>query len=151
MTDFTTEDSRSWSMREEAHYNGGKEFFAYLHRCIQQPRLSRYDRYERSDRSVKSTWRVDGIDQTDFDTAVSALNIAPTFSKAECELLATISDDPADRRKEMIAAYEPWNGLKEKGAIEWQSGRVHRTELGRAAVSTSPALLDQDGHGKGAV
>lgn len=134
---ITMEDTKSWGMREEAHYNGGKEFFAYLFRCGQQPRLTRYDRYQRSDRSVTSTWRVDGIDQPDLETAVSLLNTAPDFSEAERELLATISDDAADRRKEMMASYEFWNGLKEKGAIEWQAGRVNRTELGRAALASS--------------
>jgi hypothetical protein len=131
---ITIADSQSWTMHEEVHINGGATFFAYLHRCDQQPRLSRYDRYQRSDRQVISTFRVDGVDQTDMAAAVDALNAPPTFSPAELTLLGTISDEPTNRRKEMIAGYVLWNGLKEKGAVAWERGLVSRTALGRDAL-----------------
>jgi hypothetical protein len=54
---ITMEVVETWRLREAAHYNGGEEFFAYLHRCVENPRLSRFDRYQKKDRSVTSTWR----------------------------------------------------------------------------------------------
>lgn len=73
-TRLALEDAKSWRMAEAVHYNGGKVFFAYLYRCVEQPRLSRYDYYERKTRSVTSTWRVDGRDQPSFEAAIEALN-----------------------------------------------------------------------------
>lgn len=49
--------AKNWTLREDAHYNGGKTFFAYLMRCVQQPRLSRYDRYDKATKTSTSTWR----------------------------------------------------------------------------------------------
>jgi hypothetical protein len=131
---ITIEDLKYCGMREDAHYNGGKEFFAYLLRCTQHPRLSRYDRYSRTDRSVTSTWRVDGKDQPSLEAAVEALNSSPAFSPSELAVLATITTEPADRRKEMIANSEPWEGLREKGAIIWEKGRCRISDAGRLAL-----------------
>lgn len=145
LTEITRETTKVWTTREEQHHNGGKEFFAYVHRCVQQPRLSRYDRYERATRSSTSTWRVDGVDQVDLDAAIAALNIAPVFTAEELEILATVSDEPTDRRKDMLPNYELWNPLKEKGAVEWNAGKVHRTDLGRAALSKASPTQTEEG------
>ncbi|MGN6776940.1 hypothetical protein [Rhizobium sp.] len=131
---ITIDDSKSWHMREDAHYNGGKDFFAYLHRCVEHPRLSRYDRYDRSTRGVTSTWRVDGIDRVDFGTAIDALNVAPVLTAEERTVLTTITDEPTDRRKEMIANSDIWNALRDKGFICWEKGRVILSDTGRAAL-----------------
>ena len=64
---------QGWTMRESKHINGGKKFFAYEFQCDQEPRLTRYDHYDRKTRSVTSTWRVDGIDQADMQSAINTL------------------------------------------------------------------------------
>ena len=135
MTDITVDDAAKWHMREAAHYNGGAAFFAYLHRCVEQPRLSRFDKYVRADRSVVSTWRVDGIDHPDFAAAISALNVAPVFDEDELAQLATIPadyDPSVDVRKGMN--FELMDRLRDKGAIEWAAGRCRTTAAGRHAL-----------------
>lgn len=67
------EQVRQWTMREEIHHNGGREWFGYTHRCVEEPRLTRFDRYEKKTRSVTSTWRVDWIDRASLEDAVEAL------------------------------------------------------------------------------
>ena len=137
MPELTEADAKNWRMVEAAHYNGGKVFFAYLHRCVEQPRLSRYDRYERKTRSVTSTWRVDGADRPSFSDAIEALNTPPAFTDQEVAILRTFSDEPEDRREEMCADQEPypWHSLREKGAIVWQARRCTITETGRRAIA----------------
>lgn len=63
------------TIREWAHINGGRAFFAYEYRCDQEPRLTRFDRYDKKTRSVTSTWRVDGVDQPDLNAALQTLGI----------------------------------------------------------------------------
>lgn len=63
------------TIRETAHINGGRHFFAYEFTCDQEPRLVRYDHYHKPTRSVTSTWRVDGIDQPDLNAALHVLGI----------------------------------------------------------------------------
>ncbi|MBN9028907.1 MAG: hypothetical protein J0I23_03800 [Rhizobiales bacterium] len=129
--------AKNWTLREDAHYNGGKTFFAYLMRCVQQPRLSRYDRYDKATKTSTSTWRVDGIDFPNFNAAIIALNIEPELTAEERLVLETVTSKPSDRRKEMIANYEPWHGLREKAFILWEKGRVTITDAGRAALLTA--------------
>lgn len=130
---LTEADAKNWHMRESAHYNGGKVFFAYLHRCVEQPRLSRFDRYERKDRSVKSTWKVDGQDRESFAEAVEALNTPPVFAEDE---LAFLADAPLDYEAERRPGlnYEIADRVRNKGAIEFEHGRYRITEAGRAAL-----------------
>lgn len=135
MSNLTLEDAKAWTTRESEHYNGGKVFFAYLHRCVQQPRLSRYDRYEKASRTTTSTWRVDGKDQPDFESAIAALNVPAPLTELERSVLETVTSEPADRRKEMIENYKPWNGMREKGFVSWENGRVTITDAGVAALS----------------
>jgi len=130
---MTESDAHGWHMREAAHYNGGKVFFAYLHRCIEHPRLSRFDRYERSTKSVTSTWRTDGIDQPSFAAAVEALNMPPVFTTEELAFLATAPDDYEPERRKID--YELSDRVRNKGAIEWERGRFRITEAGRAALA----------------
>lgn len=132
---LTVDDLKYCGMREDAHYNGGKEFFAYLYRCTQHPRLSRYDRYSRKDKDVTSTWRVDGKDVDGLESAVEALNVDPIYSPAELALLSTIGEEPADRRKEMIANAVSWEGLREKAAVIWENGKCRISDAGRRALA----------------
>lgn len=134
---LTVEDANLWHMRESAHYNGGKVFFAYLHRCVEQPRLSRFDRYERKDRSVASTWRVDGQDMASFADAVEALNTPPVFTAEELSFLAEAPLDYEPERRPGLN-YELADSVRNKGAIEFDHGRYRLTKAGRA-------LLEQRG------
>lgn len=132
---LTEADTKSWHLREEAHYNGGEAFFAYSHRCIEQPRLVRYDRYECKGRSVTSTWRVDGIAHPSLAAAVEALNTPPVFDAEELAYLATL---PTEWTKKTIPNNIDWvvnQRTKDKGGIEWRDGHYRITPTGIAALS----------------
>lgn len=118
------QDVTGWHLREDAHYNGGNVFFAYLMRCVEQPRLQRYDRYERKSRTVVSIWRVDGIDQSNFDAAMVSLRSAPSFTPDELEELSKVSDEYVDIRKIMDFGLN--HALVNKGAVEWKEGKCRR-------------------------
>ncbi|SEM50635.1 hypothetical protein SAMN04487857_102345 [Pseudomonas sp. ok272] len=64
------------TIREVAHYNGGKAFFAYGYECVQHPRLTLFKRFDRKTKQVTNTWRVDGADQPSLEVAVQALEVA---------------------------------------------------------------------------
>lgn len=70
------ERAGSWTFKEDAHYNGGKSWFGRGLTCVQEPRLSVIVRYDRKLKTVSQTWRVDGIDHTDFNTAIARLILA---------------------------------------------------------------------------
>jgi hypothetical protein len=67
-------DITSLTIREVAHYNGGKAFFAYGYECVQHPRLTLFKRFDRKLKTVTNTWRVDGADQASLEAAVAALS-----------------------------------------------------------------------------
>lgn len=56
-----------------AHYNGGKAWFGYDHKCEQYPRLTVFGRCDRKTRTTKETWRVDGVDQPSLAAALVTL------------------------------------------------------------------------------
>ncbi len=130
---LTTANAKDWHMREEQHHNGGAEFFAYLHRCIEQPRLSRFDRYDRKTRGVTSTWRADGVDHETMESAIEALNTAPVFDADELAFLATVPDEFADIREGIDWIVN--DRVRNKGAVEWEKGRCRRTDLGRSVLA----------------
>lgn len=66
-------DAKDLTIREIAHYNGGKAFFAYGYECVQYPRLTLFKRFDRKTKQVTNTWRVDGADQVDLAAALIAL------------------------------------------------------------------------------
>ena len=66
-------DINTMTMREVAHYNGGKAFFAYGYKCVQYPSLTLFKRFDRKTKQVTNTWRVDGVDQPDRDAAIALL------------------------------------------------------------------------------
>ncbi|MFJ2446801.1 hypothetical protein [Pseudomonas sp. NPDC087626] len=68
-----TIDIGALTIREVAHYNGGKAFFAYGYECVQHPRLTLFKRFDRKLKTVTATWRLDGVDQPSLDAAVAAL------------------------------------------------------------------------------
>lgn len=69
-----TIDISTLTIREIAHYNGGKVFFAYGYECVQHPRLTMFKRFDRKTRQVSSTWRLDGVDQPSLEEAVKVLD-----------------------------------------------------------------------------
>ena len=68
-----TIDRSALTIREVAHYNGGKEFFAYGYECVQHPQLTLFKRFDRKTKQVTNTWRVNGVDQPDLDVAIQVL------------------------------------------------------------------------------
>ncbi|PYY71221.1 hypothetical protein CRX42_07335 [Pseudomonas jessenii] len=66
-------DISTLTIREVAHYNGGKAFFAYGYECVQHPRLTLFKRFDRKLKTVTNTWRVDGADQASLEAAVATL------------------------------------------------------------------------------
>lgn len=133
---ITMADVTSWHMRESAHYNGGDVFFAYLHQCVEQPRLTRFDRYEKKDKSVASTWRVDGDDCADLDDAIGKLNVDPVFTDAELQELSKVTCDFEDIRK--IRDLDLNHSLANKGAIEWKAGKCRLTTAGERIKAAKP-------------
>ncbi len=138
---MTEAAAKNWHMREAAHYNGGKVFFAYLHRCVEQPRLARFDRYDRKTKSVTSTWRVDGADRASLSDAVLALNSPPVF---DAEELAFLRDAPADFEPERRPNldYTLMDRVRNKGGIECERGRFRTTDLGRSALASTGGTDD---------
>lgn len=113
---FTAADYNGWRFKKDAvHFNGGKVFFGYGHRCVDQPRLLVIDKYLKADRSTKRTYLVDG--KAPFDTlqdALAALSAPPELTDFEIQLLATVSRDWY-RPEERV----PLAPLGEMGMIEW--------------------------------
>ncbi|TIR34526.1 MAG: hypothetical protein E5X35_07360 [Mesorhizobium sp.] len=135
----TLEEASGWHMQEATHYNGGKVFFAYLHRCVEQPRLSRFDKYVKATRSSTSTWRVDGQDVATFAEAIDRLNTPPAFTAEELAFIASVPDhyDPdIDIGKTMDIHVA--DSARNKGAVEWEKGRCRRTDVGRSAMCARP-------------
>ena len=71
-----TIDISTLTIREVAHYNGGKAFFAYGYECVQHPRLTLFKRFDRKTKQVSNTWRLDGVDQLSLEVAVQALEVS---------------------------------------------------------------------------
>jgi hypothetical protein len=130
---LTKTDAANWHMREGAHYNGGEVFFAYLHHCVEQPRLSRFDKYLRKDRSVTSTWRTDGQDMPSIEAAIEALNTPPTFDDDELAFLKKAPEEFTDIRKDID--WTVADQVRNKGAVEWERGKCRITDLGRSILA----------------
>lgn len=147
--EITIEVARGWTMREHAHYNGGREWFGYGHQCIENPRLYRLDRYMRKDRSVQSEWSVDGEKCASFEDAVERLKLPPAILFDEMEMLALIEPEFIGwnelKAKPGYGAFaEPHHQLHyldRKGLIEWQAGKVRLTASGASALATFNAPL----------
>lgn len=144
---ITLADADMWTMREVAHYNGGKEWFGYGYTCNQNLRLYRLDRYTRKDRAVKSEWSVDGEKCADLAEAVERLNTDPIIGDDERTMLASLL--PAFQPLGEVRKREPYTTLPDavtilhhwlsrKGLVEAQNGHIRRTELGDKLLSTTP-------------
>lgn len=113
---LTEADYNCWRFKKDAvHFNGGKVFFGYGHRCVDQPRLLVIDKYFKADRSKHRSYLVDGkITFTTLPEALASLSAPPSLTDLEIQLLATVSRDwccPEER--------VPLVSLAEMGMIEW--------------------------------
>jgi hypothetical protein len=141
---ITRADVKGWTMRETAHYNGGKEWFGYGHQCIENPRLYRLDRYTRKDRSVTSTWSVDGEDCADLDEAIERLNSDPVVTADEIAALKLLTTEFQPLRD--VRAGDAYKALPQgtlshwcsrKGLVWAEKGQARLTELGARILRDS--------------
>ena len=122
---LTLDTVKTWGMRQAAHLNGGPEWFGYLFRCIEEPRLSRLDRYGRAERSVTSKWLVDGDEVDGLPGAIEALKVAPVLTPEEQAALDLIDDEFRDHRQTVGGVLLIM--LAAKGQIEYgEPGRCRR-------------------------
>lgn len=131
---MTAADLLKCTMREESHFNGGKEWFGYRFRCVQHPRLSRFDKYIRPIRGVKSTFEVDGEEVASLEAAAELLATPYEVLPEDRKLLALIPDDWAllDQRSRFLR-------LRDVGLVEFKDGKCRRTDAGRSAMEASDA------------
>jgi hypothetical protein len=122
-------DLSKCTMREDAHFNGGKEWFGYRMRCIQYPRLTRFDKYLRATRGVQSTFEVDGEPVADLEAAAALLAIPYEIQPEDIKLLQLVPDEftSLDRRSRFLR-------LRDVGLIEFKDGDCRLTDTGRAAL-----------------
>lgn len=128
----TRETLAACHMRETMHLNGGKEWFGYVHQCIEHPRLSRMDKYTRKDKGVQSTWRVDGQDCADLDAALAALALPVILTDEERVALTQWRDDHDAAWADRGGKYAMLRALSDKGLLDGKSGI---TEAGKAALA----------------
>src|SRR5687767_12756070 len=91
---FTEADFNSWRFNRDAvHFNGGKQFFGYGHRCIDQPRMLVIDKYFNKDRSQQRSYLIDGKQPfTTLAEALAALAMPPVLSDDELRLLSALPE-----------------------------------------------------------
>lgn len=128
-----TIDLTHCTTHESAHLNGGKDWFGYIHRCNEHPRLTRLDKYIRATRGVESTWRVDGKAVADLAEAAVLLATPYQPRPEELVLLALVPDEYA--RLEERSRFLP---LREAGLVEFKDGECRRTSAGRDALMVTP-------------
>jgi hypothetical protein len=119
------------TMHESAHLNGGKEWFGYIHRCNEHPRLTRMDKYIRKTHRVESTWRVDGKPVAGLAEAAELLSTPYQPRPEELALLALVPDEYT-----MLEERSRFIPLREVGLIEFKDGECRRTDAGREATRT---------------
>ncbi|MBR0871172.1 hypothetical protein JQ633_12445 [Bradyrhizobium tropiciagri] len=120
---FTEADFNAWRFnRDVVHFNGGKEFFGWGHRCVDQPRLLVIDKCIRKDRSTQRSYLVDGKTPcTSLAEALAALDVAPVLTDEELRLLGTVQEEWV-RPDERV----PLLPLAEMGMIEWGRNAENR-------------------------
>jgi hypothetical protein len=116
-------------MLEDAHFNGGKEWFGYRLRCVQHPRLTRFDKYIRKTRGVESTFEVDGEPVASIEEAARQLATPYQPIPEDIKLLELVTDDWT-----LLERRSPFLRLRDVGLVEFQDGKCRRTDAGRAAM-----------------
>lgn len=125
----TVIDLSKCTMREDAHFNGGKEWFGCRFRCIQHPRFTRFDKYIRATRAVESTFEVDGEPVASIEEAAEHLGVPYAPIPEDVALLELVPDDwtMLERRSRFLR-------LRDVGLVEFKNGECRRTDTGREAV-----------------
>lgn len=118
----TRESLATCHMRQTMHLNGGKEWFGYVHQCVEHPRLSRMDKYTRKDKGVQSTWRVDGADCADLGAALAALAVPVSLTDEERAALTRWRDDFDAAWASRGGNYAMMRALDDKGMLNGKSG-----------------------------
>lgn len=144
MTQFTEDDFNRWRFHRNAvHINGGREFFAWGHRCLDQPRLLVMDKGMKKTRTMVRSYIVDG--RKPCATLPEALELLAAPPVLTAEDIATLRDVPTEWfRPEQRS---PLLALAEMGMVEWGRNAedkvtCRRTEAGTRAITaaaSSPA------------
>lgn len=135
---FTAADFERWRFNRDAvHFNGGREFFGWGHRCVDQPRLLVIDKYFRKDRSTQRSYLIDGKTPcTTLDEALAVLSKPPTISDDLLALLRGLSDEWIDADGRV-----PYLPLHDMGLMEFHHDKesrqflMRRTDAGRAVIA----------------
>lgn len=128
---MTEADLLKCTMRETTHLNGGKEWFGYIHRCNQHPRLTRMDKYIRKTRGVESTWRVDSKPVANLAEAAERLSIPYSPTPEELALLAEVPHEYT-----LLENRSRFTPLCDVGLVEFKDGKCRRF---RALTEGDPA------------
>jgi hypothetical protein len=139
---LTEADLLKCTTHEAVHLNGGKEWFGYIHRCNQHPRLTRMDKYIRKTRGVETTWNVDGKPLADLAEAARLLSSPYEPTPDELALLSEVPDEYT--RFENRSRFLP---LRDVGLIEFKDGACRRTDAGRSALTSPYASTPEKSHG----
>jgi hypothetical protein len=124
MSPKTEADLKDCHMVQTMHLNGGSEWFGYVYRCVEHPRLSRHDKYMRKDRSVASVWWADGVPCETLETALDAIQQPPVLTDEERAALELVPAEWADIRDQL--EYRVGRSLADKGLVEWEHGKCRR-------------------------
>lgn len=135
---FTEKDFDSWRFNRDAvHLNGGREFFGWGHRCVDQPRLLVIDKHFKKDRSTQRSYLVDGKTPcTTLDEALALLSAPPSLSDELLALLRGLPDEWIDADGRI-----PYLPLHDMGLMEFRHDKennqflMRRNEAGRAALN----------------
>lgn len=138
---LTKTDFDGWRFnRDDVHFNGGREFFGWGHRCIDQPRLLVIDKYFRKERSTQRSYLIDGKTPcATLEEALTALAVPPKLSDDLLVLLRGLSDEWIDADGRV-----PYLPLHDMGLMEFHHDKdVHRfmmrrNEAGRRALQAHP-------------
>lgn len=125
---ITEADLLKCTTHKAAHFNGGKDWFGYLHRCNEHPRLARMDRYIRRNRSVESEWRVDGKPVRDLAEAAERLSTPYQPTPDEIALLRLVPEDWT-----LLEERARFVQLVDTGLVEFHDGKCRLTATGRSA------------------
>lgn len=64
-------DASKWTLLETQHINASSAgWFGYVHKCVEEPRITRHLKCIRKTRSTEVTWQVDGVEVASFAAAL---------------------------------------------------------------------------------
>lgn len=133
---LTEADYNGWRFNHNVmHINGGRAFFGYGHRCVDQPRLLVIDKYFKADRSTKRSYLIDEKTACEtLDEALAILSEPPKPSAEQLGLLHMASDEWFRPEKRAPFASLAAMGFIEYGRDAGDRVALRRTPAGRAAL-----------------